>query len=120
MTGIKEMVINLSSGRVLVKDLIKADSFLRRLKGLIPYKGLEHGEGLLLTPCRSVHTCFMCFAIDVLYLDENMTVIAAFSDVGPWRFLPGRKGTRQVLELPAGTLVATGTEKGHRLQFGRN
>lgn len=111
------MVINQVTGKTLIVSLVHSDTFLKRLCGLLPYRTLPDGEGMLITPCNSVHTWFMRFNIDVLYLNEDLQVVAAFDNVPPWRFLPIKKQARSVLELPAGKIAETGTEAGHQLQL---
>lgn len=109
------MVINLATGKVLVDKLHRADSYWRRLKGLMLIKRINTSEGLLLTPCKSIHTMFMRFSIDVLYLDPTFKVIRVFREVKPWRVLPFGRNVKHVLEMAAGTAV--GTEPGHRLRI---
>lgn len=110
------MVSNRDNDLFLVNNLSIASTFWKRLCGLLPYKELPDGQGLLITPCNSVHTWFMRFNIDVLYLDEELRVVAAFENVPPWRFLPIKKQARSVLELPAGKIKETSTQIGHRLK----
>jgi uncharacterized membrane protein (UPF0127 family) len=74
---------------------------MTRLRGLLGRSELPAGEGLLLRPAASVHTWFMRFAIDVVFLDPELSVLAVRSDVGPWR-IAGKRGARAVLELAAG------------------
>ena len=85
-----------------------------RLRGLIGQSGLEPGQGLLLSPARSVHTCFMRFPIDVVFLDRDLVVVDVARAVGPWR-LRGRRGARAVLELAAGEARRAGIGAGDRL-----
>ncbi|HSC50426.1 MAG TPA: DUF192 domain-containing protein, partial [Gaiellaceae bacterium] len=75
---------------------------------------LERGEGLLLSPSSSVHTFFMRFPIDVVFLDRTLRVVAVSADVRPWR-LAGRRGARHVLELAAGEAQVRGVRVGERL-----
>lgn len=109
-------VRNVDTDKVLVYCLKHADTFWLRLAGLIPSRGLDPGHGLLLTPCASIHTFFMGYPIDVVYLDPDFTVVGAFSRVKPWRILPAVPGTGHVLEIPAGVLADTGTLVGHTLE----
>lgn len=111
------MVINSDTGDVLAYGLKKADTFWSRFLGLMPCKRLPEGEGMLLTPCQSVHTFFMHFAIDVLYLDLDKQVVAVFPNVAPWRVLPFKRRCRYVLEVPAGTLQGSHTDIGHHLKI---
>jgi uncharacterized membrane protein (UPF0127 family) len=93
-----------------------ADGFLSRLRGLLGRSALEPGEGLLLTPSSSVHTFFMRFPIDVVFLDRSLRVVGVSPDLRPWR-LAGRRGARQILELAAGEAQARGLVAGDRLQL---
>ena len=110
------MLVNCDTGEVLIEKLLRAETFWRRFLGLLPYKELERSQGLLLTPCKSVHTWFMRFAIDIIYLDESLRVKAVYPEVRPWRMLPYHKRSYQVLEVSVGTLKASRTLPGHYLK----
>lgn len=92
-----------------------ASSLLDRAAGLLRTPRLGSGEGLWLAPCRSVHTCFMRYPIDALFVDRNRTVLHAVT-LKPWRFSRWVRRSCAVLELAAGTLERTGTRAGDRLQ----
>lgn len=64
-------------------------------------KKLDRDSGLFIQNCSSIHTCFMYFPIDVIYLDRNCTVLYT-ETVAPWRIGKIVKHTRHVLELPVG------------------
>jgi uncharacterized membrane protein (UPF0127 family) len=85
-----------------------------RLKGLLGRRELSSEEGLLLQPTSSVHTCFMRFAIDAVFLDRSLTVIDVVPDLRRWR-IAGRRGARAVLELKAGECERRGLRPGDRL-----
>ena len=106
---------NLQTGRVLADRVVVADTRATRVIGLLTRSGLEPGEGLWIVPSRGVHTWGMRFAIDVVALDEAGTVIDCVSNLKPWRLRLPRRGTAGVLELPAGTLAASGTAVGHHV-----
>lgn len=91
-----------------------ADSFLTRLRGLLGRRELPPDEGLLINPCSSIHTWFMRFPIDVVFLDRDLRVVRLAADVRPWRLRWGR-GARQVLELAAGEAAERRIEVGDRL-----
>lgn len=82
----------------------RANTFLARLAGLMFRKSLRPLEGLLLSPCRSVHTCFMRFPIDIVFLSDDYRVVGVVERLPPWRVAGGHVGTRQVLELVAGSV----------------
>ena len=88
-----------------------------RMKGLLGRDGLEPGEGLHIDPCSGIHTFFMRFPIDVLFLDGSGKVVRAFEALPPWRMTRMYASARSVVELPAGTLAATGTYEGDRVVF---
>lgn len=88
-----------------------------RMVGLLGRRNLDQGDGLLLRGEQMIHMFFMRFAIDVAYLDKNGTVLRAVERIAPWRVGPFVARARDVLELPAGTLAATGTQEGDRLEF---
>ena len=73
-------------------------------------------EGLLLRPANSVHTAFMRFPIDVVFLDGELTVLDVVEDVPPWR-MKARKGARAVLELGAGEAARQGIAPADSLQL---
>jgi uncharacterized membrane protein (UPF0127 family) len=105
-----------ADGHVVVPRCELADGFLTRLRGLLGRRGLRPGEGLLLSPSSSVHTMFMRFPIDVVFLDRGLEVLGISADVRPWR-LASRRGARHVLELAAGEAQARGIRAGDRLTF---
>jgi hypothetical protein len=86
--------------------------------GLLGRAGLARDEGLLITPCTSIHTFFMRFAIDVLYLDRNHVVVKAVRAMRPFRLSACLRGAHSVLELPVGVIEASGTQAGDQLAFG--
>jgi uncharacterized membrane protein (UPF0127 family) len=90
-----------SDGRVVCERCSVADSFVSRLRGFLGRRELPRGEGLLISPSSSVHTFFMRFVIDVVFLDRGLRVVGISPHVPPWR-LAGRRGARRVLELAAG------------------
>jgi uncharacterized membrane protein (UPF0127 family) len=101
-------------GRVVLERCAVADGFVSRFRGLLGRRELEPGEGLLLSPSSSVHTAFMRFPIDVVFLDNTLSVIGVSPNIRPWR-LAGRKGARHVLELPAGESDRRAIEIGDQL-----
>src|SRR3984885_14909096 len=99
-------VTNMTRGTVLATRLEAAHTGPARRKGLLGRDGLAAGEGLWISPCESVHTFFMRFAIDLVYLDRKLQVKKVRSSVGPWR-VSACFQAHSVIELPAGTVSAT-------------
>lgn len=87
------------------------------MRGLLGRSQLPAGEGLLLRPAGSIHTHFMRFAIDAVFLDGDSRVVAVRSAIRPWRMARAR-GAKSVLELGAGEAALRGIEVGDVLHVG--
>jgi hypothetical protein len=87
-----------------------------KLRGLLGRDGLPAGEGLLLPGCYSVHTFFMRFPIDVVYLSRDNAVVKIVEDMKPYRLSFSLRG-RSVLEMPAGWAAKCGLRVGHAVRF---
>jgi hypothetical protein len=110
-----KLIVNLTRGEcVCVGEL--ADGPLRRMRGLIGRRGLLAGEGLLLTPAPAIHTAFMRFPIDALFLDRDLRVLEIAERLRPWR-VASKQRARSVLELAAGECARRGVEVGDRLEL---
>lgn len=107
---------NLTRDVVLADAAEIADTSAKRRTGLLKHTGLKPGEGLWIVPCESVHSFFMKFTIDVVYLDRKHRVKKVRSEMVPWR-ISGCLTAHSVLELPAGTISRTGTLKGDQLEI---
>jgi hypothetical protein len=102
-------LIDLTTGKTLVEKVLLADGFLGRFLGLQFRRRLPPGVGMLLVPCRSVHTCFVRFPIDLAYIDRHGRVLAVRKYLPPWRAAVGAPGTFAILETPAGDVeIAAG------------
>jgi uncharacterized protein len=110
-------VVNESRQRVLGARIRIADSLAARMRGFILRRAPEAGEGLFLTPCRGVHTYWMQFPLDVLFLDDGGNVVATHTDLAPGRRTPIYRAARYALELPPGAIEATGTAVGDRVTW---
>ena|SRR5437899_1777319 len=99
------------NGRVVCERCTLARDPLTRMRGLLGRRGLATGEGLLLQPAGSVHTFFMRFAIDVVFLDRERRVVRVVDGLRPWRVAAAR-GARTVLELGAGEAARVGLCQG--------
>jgi len=109
---------NATRERLLADRAERADTFVRRLVGWMGRPRATRGEGLLITPCNAIHTFFMRMPIDVVFLDAQDTVVRLLHALPPWRATRPIPAACAVLELPAGTLAATGTQEGDRLVVG--
>ena len=109
-------VSNLTRQTVLATRMAVADQGETRRKGLLGRKGLAPGEGLWIIPCEAVHTFGMQFSIDLVYLDRKNRIRKLRSEVPPWR-LSACLTAHSVMELAAGTIHDTQTERGDALEF---
>ena len=110
-------VVNRTRGILVGERVRTASTFLSRLAGLLGTAALAEGEGLWIVPCRSVHTLGMRYPIDVAFLDARGVVVGILEGLPPNRIGRVVRDARGALELRAGSLAATGTEPGDRLEF---
>jgi uncharacterized protein len=108
-------IVNLTRGTIVCDHPVIADRPLRRLRGLLGRRSLPSGEGLLLRPAPSVHTAFMRFPIDVIFLDREMKVVKVVEELRPWRTASARRA-RATLELATGEASARGIQVGDVLE----
>lgn len=109
-------VRNIVTGKIVAHRAAIADNFLRRLQGLLGRDKLLPGQGLLLSPCNSVHTCGMRYRLDIVFLSNELRIIKTVENLSPWR-AAYCSNAAMVLELPAGMTAASGCICGHSLQF---
>ena len=107
---------NRTRNTVLARAAELADTSAKRRTGLLKHERLEPGDGLWIVPCESVHTFFMKFPIDLVYLDKDRKVRKVRHAVAAWR-MSACLSAHSVLELPAGTARETGTVKGDDLEI---
>jgi uncharacterized protein len=110
------VVRNETRGSVIALVTDVADTSAKRRKGLLGRDCLPEGHALWIVPCESVHTFFMRFPIDVVYLDRRHKVRKACRSISPWR-LSMCVLAHSVLELPAGVIDRTRTQPGDQLNF---
>lgn len=101
-------------GNLVCESCGVAENARTRMRGLLGRTGLVAGEGLLLRPASAVHTWFMRFPIDVVFLDRDLTVLRVAHTLQPWR-AARCKGARAVLEVPASTCAEHEIAPGDRL-----
>ena len=109
--------VNRQTGKVLATDVRVADNLFTRMKGLLGKKELPQGQALWIKPCFSVHTFFMKFAIDVIFLNKKNQIIASVSNLSPNRMTRLYPQSFSVLELPPGTIVAMNSEIGDIIEI---
>lgn len=102
------------TGRELLKVKV-AKRFHERASGLLCLPKLCAGEGLLIASCNSVHTFFMSYAIDVMFLSKNLEILSVIQHLVPWR-MAANFGASMTLELPAGSADAFELKPGMQLR----
>lgn len=110
-------VLNTTRGTVVAERVQVARSLWARTRGLMLRPPLPPGTGLLIDPCSSIHSMWMRFPIDVLYLDRDDVVVRIAVAMPPWRIGPLFTGARYVIELPPGMIRASKTSVGDRLAY---
>jgi uncharacterized protein len=102
---------------VVAERVMRADTFLSRLIGLLGRDRLTESEALWIHPCKGIHTIGMSFAIDAIFLDKDLRVVALRENVAPWRATRFFRTATSVLELPAGSIRRGGVSVGDQMGF---
>lgn len=104
-----------SKSNLIVDDAKLANSFISRTLGLLSKNLILQNEGLIIKPCCSIHTLFMKFDIDVLFVNRQNKVIAIYEKIRPYRVLPIHPTSFYVVELASGIISAKNIKKGDLL-----
>lgn len=112
-----KQAMNATRQTVIATDVRMADNYFTRLAGLMGKPGLPPQTGLWIVPCNDIHSCFMRFEFDAIFVDKHNTVLYLIERMKPWRISKMVKGGRAVLELPGGTIEATGTQVGDQIEL---
>ena len=110
-------VRNDRSGTTLATRARLASSYWDRLMGLMGRKGIEEGGGLFITRSASIHSFFMRFRFDAVFIDRDNRVVTVVPAMRQWWIAFGGRGAKDVIELPAGIAASTGTQRGDLLVF---
>lgn len=110
-------VRNADRGTIVASDARLASDLVSRFFGLMGRKGVPEGGGLLLTRSASIHSFFMRFRFDAVFLDKEDRVVKIVPAMRQWWLAFGGRGAKDVIELPAGVAERTGTTVGDRLVF---
>ncbi len=109
-------LLNASKNQTVVIDQLEiADSLWSRLKGLLGRASMSHNNAMWFDNCTSIHTFFMKFSIDVVFLDRSMKVKRVYAGVKPGRLVGPVWGARSVVEMAAGKMATTTVEIGDQL-----
>ena len=102
---------------IIASKVYLASGFLKRLFGLLAFKPLKESEGLLIKDCRSIHTMWMRYRIDAVFIDKKGRVTAMHEDLAPFRFSPYIRQACSVLELKAGSAGRASIRVGDIIDF---
>lgn len=111
-------ITNKTRGNTVCESAVIADNPWLRLKGLLGRDSLPAGEGILLTPSPSIHSAFMRFEFDAVFLDRELRVVRLVERLPAWK-ARGAKGAKSVLELAAGEIAHRGVQVGDELAVTR-
>jgi uncharacterized membrane protein (UPF0127 family) len=113
---VPNLTLRREDGRVVAESVTVADSAFRRLRGLLGRRDLPAGHGVLLRPAWSIHTAFMRFPIDVVFLDADQVVIKIVPRLQAFKTASAR-GAREIVELRAGECDRRGLALGDRVAW---
>lgn len=98
-------LFNITQNQTISNHIEVAESFAERAKGLLGRKGLDGNQGLWIHECKSIHTFFMRFTIDVLYVDKNLKVTCVHRNIKPWRLSWGKFKSDSCFEFQSPALT---------------
>lgn len=110
----ERMILNLTRGNVLCEHVEIADKALLRMRGVLGRNSLPRGEGVLLQPAPSIHTAFVRFEFDAVFLDGRLNVTRVIERLKPWRVVSSKRAV-SVLELAAGEVARRGVRVGDQI-----
>lgn len=101
--------------QVFLGNVMVADTFFTRLKGLLGSKPLSPSQGLLIKPCRQVHTIGMRYPLSIWYLDKELRIVKIIDDLHPYKISPYIKDSHLIIEFPSKWAEITGSKEGDLL-----
>ena len=113
------VAFNRTRGRGIASQVLKADDAASRGRGLLGRESLSPAEGLWIVPCPMIHTFFMKFSIDVVFLSRKLEAVRVMENLRPWRLSPWVWRAHSVLELAGGSLRGS-VEVGDQLEIGEH
>jgi len=111
------LVVNRTRGLIIADQVEMATSFWARARGLIGRRSLSEGFGLAIIPCQAIHMAFVAMPLDIAHVDRNGRIVQILHGIKPWRLGPIVLQSAWVVELPSGTVDATGTRVGDLVEL---
>lgn len=108
-------IIKKADNSVIAEDVIIADTLFKRMKGLLGKKEFGKGQAIVLEPCNSIHTFFMRFPIDVLFLDKENKILKAVPSLEPFKLTRVYFSAARTVELSCGTIKSFSIKEGDSL-----
>jgi uncharacterized protein len=108
------VIRNARTGHVVAEKAVLANSPLSRMKGLLGRGSMPHTEAIILRPAASIHTVFMRFALDIIYLDREDRIVKVVANLVPYRFSSAKKA-HTVLEMTSGATAGMDLQTGDQL-----
>lgn len=112
-----KVVINKTKNQVISSSAMIADDFFSRMQGLLGRTALLEDESLIITKCNSIHMFFMKFAIDVIFMDKNDSVVGIIENIKPFQLSPIFFKASYVIELPVGAIQKGNVFVGDELEI---
>jgi len=110
-------LINQTKNSILAEEVFFAETSLKRLKGLLGKKTFANGQALIIKPCNSVHTFFMRFAIDVIFVNKHHQIVQVIPGLKPFRMPRPYFRAAYVVELPVGVIKTSASLPGDILKL---
>lgn len=108
-----------ATGQLLAEKVVVANTFFKRLRGLIGRRRLAPAEALWLRPCNGVHTWWMHYAIDVIFLDRELRIVKLVENMRPFRLTVPHRAARSVLEMSVHSISRAQLKVGDQLELVR-
>ena len=109
--------MNKTSNTIISENVMVADTYFKRLKGLMFTKELPCQNALHIIPCNEIHSFFMKYSIDVLYLDSKNNILAFDEEMQPGKIGKAVKDAKSVVELPSGKIKKLNIKIGQQIEF---
>ena len=111
----KELKVVNKRSRIFVGKVRVANNFMTRLKGLLGSKTLSSFQGLLIKPCKQVHTIGMRYSISIWYIDKKLEIVKIIDDLEPYNISPYVQNSHLIIEFPSKWAEVTGSKEGDLL-----
>lgn len=109
-------LINKTNGQILAEKLEIANTPFKRMKGLLGREELSQGEGLHITPCNNIHSFFMKFEFDAIFIDRKHIIRHLIESMPPGKISKLCFSAYSVIELPAGTIQMSNSKIGDKVE----